>query len=46
MPSSSQNAHAWGLCWFENTGGDASPSFRRHAILTADPADNPRMQNR
>ena len=38
---SSQNAHAWGLTWFENTGANDSPEFVPHKITTRRPEDNP-----
>ncbi|MEN9021829.1 MAG: PVC-type heme-binding CxxCH protein [Verrucomicrobiales bacterium] len=36
-----QNAHGYGLCWFEQIGDDTEPQFQRHAILTDKPADSP-----
>ncbi|MDG2125217.1 MAG: FG-GAP-like repeat-containing protein [Verrucomicrobiales bacterium] len=39
---SSQNAHAYGLAWFEQTkDDDGKITFTRHHILTGDPADSP-----
>lgn len=35
-----QNAHGYGLCWFENTASPAKPEFQRHDILTQNPSDN------
>ena len=29
----SLNAHEWGLAWFENRGGSAGDSFKRHMIM-------------
>jgi hypothetical protein len=31
-------AHGWGLSWFEQAGGPASPSFAEHVIVPAVPA--------
>ncbi len=36
-----QNAHGYGLCWFEQIGDGAEPQFQRHVILTKNPQDNP-----
>ena len=37
---STQNAHAWGLAWFEQHQVDGERTFTRHDILTQSPADN------
>ena len=37
---SSQNAHAYGLTWFERRGTGSDISFISHAILTDKPEDN------
>lgn len=37
---SSQNAHGFGLTWFERRGAGADVSFIPHPILTDKPADN------
>jgi putative heme-binding domain-containing protein len=37
---SSQNAHGFGLTWFERRGTDSDISFLPHPILTDKPADN------
>ncbi len=39
-----QNAHGYGLSWFEQLGhdnADGETQFKEHAILTAKPSDNP-----
>ena len=36
-----QNAHGYGLSWFEQIHADGQPQFQRHAILTDNPKDNP-----
>ncbi|KAA5540925.1 c-type cytochrome [Roseiconus nitratireducens] len=36
-----QNAHGYGLCWFERRGDDDDFAFVRHTILGASPSDNP-----
>ena len=38
---SSQNAHGFGLTWFERRGRDSDVSFIPHPILTDKPEDNP-----
>ena len=35
-----QNAHGYGLCWFEQIGDGQELQFQRHAILTDKPSDN------
>lgn len=37
---SSQNAHGYGLTWFERRGTDSDVAFIPHPILTAKPEDN------
>lgn len=37
---SSQNAHGYGLTWFEQRGSGSDISFIPHSILTEDPKDN------
>ncbi|MEM7263929.1 MAG: PVC-type heme-binding CxxCH protein, partial [Planctomycetota bacterium] len=36
-----QNAHAFGLAWFEQVPSDKGPTFVRHKILTQNPKANP-----
>lgn len=36
-----QNAHAYGLCWFEQRGGEDGILFVKHKILGKDPGENP-----
>ncbi len=38
---SSQNAHAWGLKWFEQIKVDGKITFQPHAIMGAKPSDSP-----
>ena len=38
---SSQNAHAWGLCWFEHVKEGGKIAFKRRTIMTNNAADNP-----
>lgn len=38
---SSQNAHGYGLTWFERRGSGSDISFIPHSILTEDPEDSP-----